>query len=88
MEWLFLIFLVPLALVVHGSIVRNRWGINFARVVCPSCGTPAPLVRSPDSMQQGLWGGFTCRACGTGMDKWGRQVSPPTKPLPGVLPPA
>lgn len=80
MEWLYwLIILVPLGVIGWGTIVKNRWGINFAKVTCPNCGTPAPTIRKPASGQQAMWGGTTCEKCGTAYDKWGRQLTPPTK---------
>jgi hypothetical protein len=67
--------LVLLALVIHGSIVKNRWGINLKPVACPSCGTMMPRTRMPSSSRQAIWGGFTCPKCGCEMDKWGRRLS-------------
>lgn len=40
---------------------------------CPICGTPVPLYRHPTSFRQALWGGWTCKECGTEMDRFGRQ---------------
>ena len=67
--------LVLLALVIHGTIVKNRWGINLMPVACPSCGTMMPRTRMPSSSRQAIWGGFTCPKCGCEMDKWGRRRS-------------
>jgi hypothetical protein len=33
---------VGLALVIHGTLVKNRWGINFDSVSCPRCSTVLP----------------------------------------------
>ena len=52
----------------------GRWGINRARLRCPECGADHPRVRLPASLQQTLWGGSTCRVCGTEVDKWGVRV--------------
>ena len=54
---------------------KGRWGLNLQPVTCPACGTRRPFVRWPASPQQALWGGGTCRSCGTEMDKWGRRIS-------------
>jgi len=60
-------------LVLYGTSVRNRWGINAKAVHCPHCDTPAPRVRIPKGLREFLWGGWTCTACGTRVDKWGRE---------------
>ena len=52
----------------------GRMGINLKGVACPSCGEPAPPVRKPNSMRQFLWGGWTCKKCGTEMDKYGEEL--------------
>lgn len=76
-----IVFLVGLAvgvvLVIHGTIVKNRWGVNLRRVQCPSCGRMIAPVRMPNSREQALWGGYTCPACQCEIDKWGRQISRP-----------
>jgi hypothetical protein len=63
------------ALVIHGTIVKNKWGINLRTVSCPNCETPMPRVRAPASKRQALWGGIACPKCGCEMDKWGRRLS-------------
>ncbi len=65
---------VGVVLVVHGTIVKNRWGINLGRVQCPSCGTQMPRVRTPSSGSQALRGGYACPQCKCDMDKWGRPL--------------
>lgn len=60
--------------IVIGTIKKNRWGINLERVQCPSCSTQLPQLRAPTSVQQALWGGYTCPKCGTQVDKWGRKI--------------
>lgn len=61
-------------LVLYGTSVRNRWGINFKAGHCPHCETPALGGRMPKTLREFLWGGWTCRSCGTRIDKWGRPV--------------
>jgi hypothetical protein len=74
-----LAFLVGLAigmlLIVHGTIVKNKWGINLRRVQCPNCKTVMGRVRMPASSEQALWGGYTCPSCNCDLDKWGRQIA-------------
>ena len=64
---------ILLALIIYGTIAKNRWGINLKRVSCPKCGTEASRLRVPASGSEVLWGGYTCPNCGCQMDKWGRQ---------------
>ena len=66
---------VGVALVIHGTVVKNRWGINLHRVECPNCGTEMPRVRMPSSGRQAMWGGYTCPTCKGEMDKWGRPIA-------------
>lgn len=65
-----------MVMVIYGSFTKNRWGINPDRVFCPHCKTPMPTLRTPKTVQQCLWGGGTCSACGIEVDKWGRDQSP------------
>jgi predicted RNA-binding Zn-ribbon protein involved in translation (DUF1610 family) len=64
-----------LALVIHGTLIKNRWGINLKSVSCPRCNAVLPQVRKPRSRQQSMWGGWTCPNCGVQVDKWGRDVN-------------
>ena len=54
---------------------RDKWGLNVAATSCPQCNEPVPRIRHPKSLKQAMWGGHTCRNCGTEMDKWGRKVT-------------
>jgi hypothetical protein len=71
---IFGVLTVGMALVIYGTLARNRWGINPDAVSCPHCNTPLPQARRPRSFQQAMWGGWTCPACGAEADKWGRTV--------------
>jgi prepilin signal peptidase PulO-like enzyme (type II secretory pathway) len=52
---------------------KTKLGINFDPPrECPKCGNPFPIVRIPADFQEALWGGNTCRKCGTKIDKWGK----------------
>jgi len=59
-----------------GTIAKTKWGVNFAPISCPRCHLPVPSLRRPRSGRQRLWGGSTCSACGTEVDKWGREIPP------------
>lgn len=66
---------IGMVLVVYGTIAKNRWGINVGPVSCPRCNTRLPRIRKPQTLQQSMWGGGTCPACGVEVDKWGREVA-------------
>ncbi len=72
---LFVVLAILAGLVIHGTIVKNKWGINFQRVVCPNCGQEIPRIRPPASGSEAMWGGFTCPNCQCRMDKWGRRIA-------------
>jgi hypothetical protein len=61
-------------LVLYGTSVRNKWGINFKTARCPHCEASAPRMRMPKSLREFMWGGWTCDACGTRVDKWGQEL--------------
>jgi hypothetical protein len=54
----------------------GRWGINLKSVKCPRCGKPTPQIRTPTSLRQAAWGGFTCSQCSCEIDKWGKEIKP------------
>jgi hypothetical protein len=65
-----------LYLVVRDTRRRSgKWGCNFRRVFCPRCHSRQPVVRVPTSRRQFWWGGWTCKACGCEIDKWGVEVA-------------
>ena len=66
---------VGMALVIYGTVTKNRWGISLEAVSCPRCTTVLPHVRRPRSLHQAIWGGYTCPTCGVEVDKWGREVA-------------
>lgn len=41
---------------------------------CPDCGEKLPKFRTPANLNQALWGGTTCPACGCEVDRRGRKV--------------
>jgi hypothetical protein len=69
---------VIVALVVPAVLIwlLEKMGYPVGRVVsCPNCGTEMPLVRTPNSVRQGMFGGYTCPKCGTEMDAAGRKLA-------------
>lgn len=80
------IVVLGLVAVLHGTIKKTKWGVNLDPVVCPRCGKPVAQVRAPKTVRQALWGGGTCSACGTAMDKWGREILPASNSQTGPVP--
>lgn len=74
-----IIAVIAFAVIIYGTIRKNRFGLNFSRPNCPTCGVQVPRMRRPTSGRQAAWGGWTCSNCGTEMDKWGRAISGPTR---------
>jgi hypothetical protein len=70
------IFGLAVAVIAYGTLTKSNWGINLRPVDCPHCAARQPMFRRPANSQQAMWGGITCEACGTQMDKWGRQLQP------------
>ncbi len=51
----------------------SRWGINSKPPsACPTCQSPLPWVRRPADAHEALWGGWTCKTCGSRLDRRGR----------------
>ena len=75
-----LLVLGGVILVVYGTRVRNKWGINSEAARCFHCNAPAPGVRMPKNLREFLWGGWTCSSCGTHVDKWGRELGSESRP--------
>jgi hypothetical protein len=71
----FIGLLGAVGLVIWGTANRTKWGINLRPTQCPRCQTPAPMLRKPASLNEALWGGWTCPNCGCHVDKWGRDAS-------------
>lgn len=72
-----LIVAVVLALIVltlRSNRKKRHMAVNLMPVRCPTCDTAAPALRKPASLKQLAWGGWTCRSCGTEIDKWGRRT--------------
>lgn len=71
---LFGILLAASVLVMHGTVAKNRWGINPGPVGCPVCGEVLPGRRVPRNLREALWGGCSCTSCEVEVDKWGRML--------------
>ncbi|MDP3494430.1 MAG: hypothetical protein Q8R82_15070 [Hyphomonadaceae bacterium] len=39
---------------------------------CEKCGAEQPKVRTPENMNQAMWGGYTCPGCGSQLDARGK----------------
>ena len=64
-----------LFLVLMSTIKGNgNLGINTGEPICPKCKEKPKAFRSPKSIRQALWGGWTCPGCNSEMDKWGKEI--------------
>lgn len=78
MLWTAYLPLVLLAVILPPIVIWLLQKMGFAvgkAVSCPKCGAAMPLFRKPTSVRQGMFGGYTCPACGTEMDAAGRPMS-------------
>lgn len=41
-------------------------------VKCEKCGAEQPKVRTPETMEQMMWGGYTCKSCSSHLNARGR----------------
>ena len=53
---------------------KSNLGINSNRVHCPNCQLKMPIIRRPLNEFQKNYGGWTCKKCGTMMNKWSKEV--------------
>jgi hypothetical protein len=51
---------------------RGKMGIKVHAISCAMCVAALPFFRIPKSLRQAALGGWTCRACGTEIDRRGR----------------
>ncbi len=54
---------------------NGKIGVNLEKVCCPNCKEVMPKIRKPTNLKQALWGGLTCKNCGTEMDKYGVKIN-------------
>ena len=57
---------------IGAAVVLLLFALSRKPVKCPSCGREQPKVRAPASMNQAMWGGYTCQGCGAEMDARGK----------------
>lgn len=74
MSIFFIILAIGSVAVLVGTFNKGKWGINLkVPEACPVCTVPRPRgMRVPADRHEAMWGGWTCKACGTKLDKWGR----------------
>lgn len=58
------------------AIVLLLFAMSRKPIKCPNCGREQPRARTPTSMEQMMWGGSTCQACGAEMDARGKLKAP------------
>lgn len=61
---------------VGAAVVLLTFALSRKPVKCPSCGREQPKVRKPTSMEQAMWGGYTCQGCGAEMNARGKLKTP------------
>jgi RNase P subunit RPR2 len=54
---------------------NSHLGINLKRIYCPKCNEKQPIIRKPANQKEALYGGNTCKNCGTEMDKYGTELN-------------
>lgn len=54
---------------------NSHLGINLKRIYCPKCNEKQPIIRTPANQREALYGGNTCKKCGTEMDKYGTEIT-------------
>ena len=59
------------------AILLLMFAMSRKPVKCPSCGREQPKMRTPTSMNQAMWGGYTCQGCGAEMDARGKLKTKP-----------
>jgi ribosomal protein S27E len=70
-----LLQLVAAAAIGFLAIVAVIATLGFVRRAhCGKCGEPQPVFRKPQNERQALWGGYTCRQCGTELDSSGSPI--------------
>lgn len=47
---------------------------------CQACGEASPGLRAPNSVNQALWGGWTCAGCGANLNAQGEPIGGPSRP--------
>ena len=68
-----IVILTILTFIKKGS-KHSDFGINLKRNYCSNCNEKQPIVRTPANLKEALFGGSTCKKCGTKMDKYGEEI--------------
>ncbi|MFT4698537.1 MAG: transposase-like protein [Flavobacteriaceae bacterium] len=77
---IFLIAIIAgIVMVILLSLIKKdsklaKLGINIKRTYCPTCNEKQPIVRKPLNQRQIMFGGYTCKNCGSEMDKYGTKI--------------
>jgi uncharacterized protein with PIN domain len=62
--------------VIKHTRTKGKMGVNVDALVeapkCPKCSTKLPRVRIPRTLNEVLFGGWTCPKCRSRFDKWMR----------------
>ena len=77
-------------LFVLGQLKRKFGNPLPAASSCAACGTANPGMRVPNSLNQALWGGWTCAGCGATVNARGEPIPdapprPPSRPIGGLI---
>jgi hypothetical protein len=59
---------------VIGGVIAAMLIAGGRRKTCPHCAAELPAYRRPTSLQQALWGGWTCPNCGCDIDRRGQPI--------------
>lgn len=57
---------------IGAAAVLLLFAMSRKPVKCPSCGREQPKIRKPTSMNQAMWGGYTCQGCGAELNASGK----------------
>ena len=57
---------------IGAAVVLLMFAMSRRPVKCPSCSREQPKMRKPNSVEQAMWGGFTCEGCGAEMNARGQ----------------
>jgi hypothetical protein len=57
-----------------GGVIGAMMIAGAGRKTCPRCAAELPQYRTPTSLKQALWGGWTCPNCGCEIDRQGQPL--------------
>ena len=75
----FIAFIIGIVLISLLTMIKKDsefapLSINLNRIYCPKCNHKQPLIRKPNGQRQALYGGWTCKKCGTEMNIFGEEI--------------